>query len=188
MTTPTPNPAPPVKVVDTRANIVAWAKWAVANKAHFNYTEGNKRMTSLNNYPPVFPMFADCSAFVTWLYWISGALDPNGGSAYTATYYGREGYTGTLLTHGTHIAANTAVPGDVVVYGAYPGQHTALIVQAQGLDILTVSHGQQGDPSYVWVNKPTHLPQNGYPVDGRKPQTFLRFDTTAKYLVHTPAP
>ena len=130
---------------------------------------------------------SDCSAFVTWLYWISGALDPNGGSAYTATYYGRQGYTGTLLTHGQHISANIAVPGDVVVYGAYPGQHTALIVQAQGLDILTVSHGGPTgqSPIYCWVNKPTHLPQNGYPVDGREPQTFLRFDTTAKYLVHT---
>jgi hypothetical protein len=181
------NPPPPVQVVDTRANIIAWAKWSVANKAHFTYSEGNNRMTALGHYPPVFPQTSDCSAFVTWLYWISGALDPNGGSAYTATNYGRQGYTGTLLTHGTHISANTAVPGDVVVYGAYPGQHTALIVQAQGLDILTVSHGGPTgqSPIYCWVNKPTHLPQNGYPVDGREPQTFLRFDTTAKYLVHT---
>ena len=179
----TTTPTPPV---DVRGNIVAWAKWGVNNHAHFNYTEGAKRMSNLGVYPPAFPMFNDCSAFVTWCYWIAGAGDPNGGSAYKGTYMGRMGYTGTLLTHGTHIAANIAVPGDVVVYGEYPGQHTALIVQAQGLDILTVSHGQQGDPSYCWINKPTHLPAQGFGRDGRTPQTFLRFNTTAVNAVHVP--
>jgi hypothetical protein len=169
MTTPTP--------VDVRGNIVAWADWAVKNRAHFNYTQGNKRMSNLGQYPPVFPFFADCSAFVTWCYWIAGAPDPNGGSAYKPGFFGREGYTGTLLTKGQHILPNVAVPGDVVVYGAYPGEHTSLIVQAQGADILTVSFGQQGDPNFVWVNKPTHLAQAGHAVDGRKPQTFLRFST-----------
>ena len=174
--------------IDVRSNLIAWAKWALANRAHFNYTEaGNKRMSALGNFPPVFPMFMDCSAFVTWLYWISGAADPNGGSAYKTNFLGRQGYTGTLLSHGTKLSNPTmCVPGDVVVYGGGTGEHTALIVQVQGFDILTISMGQQGDPEYTWVNKPSHLPQNGYAIDGRKPQTFLRFNTTAVNAVHIP--
>ena len=167
---------------DTRQAIVAWAQWAHANSAHFNYTEGPLRMSAIGVYPPQFPIWADCSAFVTWCYWIAGADDPNG------LGYNHQGYTGTLLSHGSHIIV--PVPGDVVVYGDTPGVHTALVVWAQGPDILTVSHGQQGDPSFVWVNKPVHAPQAGHPIDGRQPQTFLRFATggTPRFPAPQPAP
>ena len=173
MTTPTP--------VDVRGIIVAWAHWAVVNKARIIYSEGNKRMSGIGK-PGILPVTADCSAAVTLWYNWAGAADPNGKG------YNHTGYTGTLLSHGQHIAANVVVPGDVVVYGPGTGWHTGIVVQAQGLDILTVSHGQTGDPSYVWVNKPTHLPQAGHGFDGRKPQTFLRFNTIAVNPVHTPAP
>lgn len=164
---------------DCRQAIVQWAEWSVANHAHFNYTEGPQRMSALGVYPPKFPIFADCSAGVTLWYWLAGvALDPNGGTAWKGNQFGRQGYTGTLLAHGAHIPAGSVVPGDVVVYGDTPGVHTALVVWAQGPDILTVSHGQQGDPSFVWVNKPVNVKRNkSYAVDGRKPQTFLRFPT-----------
>ena len=130
---------------DCRQAIVQWAEWAVANKAHFNYTEGPTRMSALGIFPPKFPINADCSAAVTLYYWLAGvALDPNGGTAWVGNQFNRQGYTGTLLNHGQHILA--PVPGDLVVYGAVPGDHTAVVVWAQGPDILTVSHGQQGDP------------------------------------------
>lgn len=144
---------------DTRTAIVEWAKWAVANKANFNYTEDNRRMSAIGVFPPKFPMFADCSAFVTWCYWIAGAGDPNGQG------YDHEGYTGTLLSHGTVIPLASVIPGDVIVYGGGTGEHTALVVEG-GPDPLTISHGQQGDPSYVRVSQ-----------DGRQPQRYLRFST-----------
>lgn len=174
---------------DCRQAIVQWAEWAVANKAHFNYTEGPTRMSALGIFPPKFPINADCSAAVTLYYWLAGvALDPNGGTAWVGNQFNRQGYTGTLLNHGQHILA--PVPGDLVVYGAVPGVHTAVVVWAQGPDILTVSHGQQGDPSFVWVNKPVHVPQAGHPIDGRKPQTYLRFATggTPRFPDLHPAP
>jgi len=139
--------------------IVEWAKWAVANKAHFNYTEGAQRMTAIGVFPPKFPMFADCSAFVTWCYWVAGAPDPNG------LGYNHEGYTGTLLGHGTEIPLQLVEPGDVIVYGPSTGWHTALCISG-GPDPLTISHGQQGDPSIVKVSQ-----------DGRQPQRYLRFST-----------
>ena len=85
-----------------------------------------------------------------------------------------------LLAHGRKIALKDVIPGDVIVYGPGTGWHTALVVDVSGLNAknpLTISHGQQGDPSYVHVNQ-----------DGRMPQTYLRFNTNAinAQSIHTP--
>lgn len=120
--------------------------------------------------PGVLPVNADCSAFVTLCYNWAGAADPNGMG------YNHTGYTGTLLSHGTKIALNQVQPGDVIVYGPGTGWHTALVIEG-GPNPLTISHGQQGDPSYCHVSQ-----------DGRLPQTYLRFNTTAigDKNIHTP--
>jgi hypothetical protein len=109
---------------------------------------------------PFKPCHSDCSAFVTLMYNWCGAPDPNGQG------YNGQGYTGTLLGHGQAISLAQVIPGDVIVYGPGTGDHTALVVEA-GPDPLTVSMGQEGDPSYVHVSQ-----------DGRQPQRYLRFDTT----------
>ena len=153
---------------NTRQAIVQWAQWAHQNAQHFNYTEGPQRMSAIGVYPPQFPIWADCSAFVTWCYWIAGADDPNG------LGYNHQGYTGTLLSHGLEIPLAQVQPGDVIVYGPSTGWHTALIVQA-GPDPLTISHGQQGDPSLVHVSQ-----------DGRQPQRYLRFHTGITGTPRTP--
>lgn len=154
-------------MTDVRQNIVAWAKWAVANRTHFNYSEGAHRMDSIG-HAGTLPVTADCSAFVTMCYNWAGAPDPNG------NHYNHEGYTGTLLAHGHKITVSQVQAGDVIVYGPGTGWHTAIIVEA-GTDPLTISHGQQGDPSYCRVSQ-----------DGRHPQTYLRFDTIAVNPIHTP--
>ena len=146
-------------MADARPDIVNWARWGVTNKARFVYTEGPQRMAQVHGAGNG-TISCDCSAFVTYCYSWAGAPDPNG------LGYNGQGYTGTLLGHGTQISLSQVVPGDVVVYGPGTGWHTALIVEA-GSDPLTVSCGQQGDPSYVRVSQ-----------DGRQPQRFLRFDTT----------
>ena len=145
-------------MADVRDQIVKWARWGVDNHAGFTYTEGGNRMEGIGH--PGVPCHCDCSAFVTLCYNWAGAPDPNGQG------YDGQGYTGTLLSHGVVILKNQAVPGDVVVYGPGTGEHTAMIVEA-GNDPLTVSMGEQGDPSYVRVSQ-----------DGRQPQRFLRFSTT----------
>ena len=146
-------------MADARNDIVNWAKWGVANHGRFNYTEGPQRMAQVHG-PGNGPIYADCSAFVTYCYSWAGAPDPN------AQGYNGTGYTGTLLAHGTPITLAQVQPGDVIVYGPGTGWHTALIVEA-GNDPLTVSHGEQGDPNYCRVSQ-----------DGRQPQRYLRFDTT----------
>jgi cell wall-associated NlpC family hydrolase len=158
-------------MIDVRSNIVAWAKWAAAHHEKFNYTQGPNRMSNIGK-PGLLPVYADCSSFVTLCYNWAGAPDPNGMS------YNHTGYTGTLLAHGQKIALKDVQPGDVIVYGGGTGEHTALIVGVDGNNNpLTISHGQQGDPSYIHVNQ-----------DGRKPQTYLRFNTiaTSERNVHVP--
>jgi hypothetical protein len=120
--------------------------------------------------PGILPCICDCSAFVTYCYSWAGAPDPNGQN------YDGQGYTGTLLAHGTEIPKASAVGGDLIVYGAGTGDHVAMIVEA-GSDPLTVSMGQQGDPNYVRVSQ-----------DGRQPQRFLRYSTTSSTPAPAPAP
>ena len=160
-------------MTDVKDNIVAWAKWAVANHAKFTYSEGPQRMSGIG-HPGKLPVIADCSAFVTLCYNWAGAADPNGQN------YDHEGYTGTLLSHGTKIPLAQVQPGDVIVYGPGTGWHTALVVDVSGANAknpLTISHGQEGDPSYCHVSQ-----------DGRLPQTYLRFNTSAlnAQSIHTP--
>lgn len=146
-------------MTDVRSDIVAWAKWGAANHNLFVYTEGGQRMNCVKN-GGARPIYGDCSAFVTACYAWAGAPDPNG------LGYNGTGYTGTLLSHGVAISKEQATGGDVIVYGSGTGDHTALVIEG-GSDPLTVSHGQQGDPSIMRVSQ-----------DGRQPQRFLRFDTT----------
>jgi len=160
-------------MTDVKDNIVAWAKWAAANHAKFTYSEGPQRMSGIG-HPGKLPVIADCSAFVTLCYNWAGAADPNGQN------YDHEGYTGTLLSHGTKIPLAQVQPGDVIVYGPGTGWHTALVVDVSGANAknpLTISHGQEGDPSYCHVSQ-----------DGRLPQTYLRFNTSAlnAQSIHTP--
>ena len=147
-------------MTDVRDTIVAWAKWAAANHNKFNYTEGPLRMSGINK-PGKLPVNADCSAFVTLCYNWAGAPDPNGMG------YNHTGYTGTLLSHGKKIALKDVQPGDVIVYGPGTGWHTALVIEG-GPNPLTVSHGRQGAPELCHVSQ-----------DGRKPQTYHRFNTHA---------
>jgi len=155
-------------MADTRQAIVEWAKWLKDHSHQMNYTEGNQRMSAIGVWPPKFPINCDCSAFVTLCFWLAGADDPNG------LGYNHTGYTGTLLSHGLEIPLQQVEAGDVIVYGPGTGWHTALIIQG-GANPLTISMGQQGDPSIVPVS-----------ADGRQPQRYLRFKTEAK-TVRTPA-
>lgn len=126
--------------------------------------------------PLKFPVTTDCSGFVSLCFYEAGGFDPNGCN------FNGSGYTGTLLDHGTRITRDKVVPGDVIVYGTYPGVHAALVVKVnpEG-DILTVSHGEEGDPSLVWCGAPKGT-ISGHPVDTRQP-TYLRFRTAKKGIV-----
>lgn len=154
-----------------RQNIVAICYWGTQNRSHFTYSEGQLRMEAVHK-PFVLPIISDCSSWVTSVYCWSGVADPNGRK------YNGSGYTGTLISHGK--LTLTPQIGDIVVYGAGTGEHTAIVVKVDGANVLTCSMGQNGDPSYVWTKGPNT------PSDGRTPQRFFTYDLTQIAPMHTP--
>lgn len=170
-------------MANLRKPLVDEAHRAVASKhsIEWTYSEGPDRLANLRT-PWAKRITCDCSAFIVYLFVWLGLRNPDGS---TPPFY-----TGTELTHGAHIALLYSLgriknfrrlyAGLVVVYGVYPGEHTALVVEVRkNGDILTVSMGQPGDPSYVWVNEPKG-PSYGFPTDGRQPQAFLKFNFRGK--------
>jgi hypothetical protein len=165
---PAPSIDPRPLIPNIRNQIVKWAQWGINHHARFNYTEGPQRMSHVGKAPFkhwLGSIYCDCSAWVTYCYAWAGGEDPNG------LNFDGEGYTGTLMKHGSRINVGQCLPGDVVVFGPVPGVHTALIIEA-GNDPLTSSMGEQGQPAAARVSSMTFL---GGP-------TFLRFSTKNRHL------
>jgi cell wall-associated NlpC family hydrolase len=85
------------------------------------------------------PLTTDCSGFATLCYFLAGAPDPNGNG------YDGHGWTGTLLEAMENIDRRAVLPGDIVVWGEYPGHHCAIVLEP-GDDPLLASHGQERGP------------------------------------------
>lgn len=101
----------------------------------------------------------DCSESVTLICKLAGLKDPNG------LGYDGQGYTGTLLSHLPHYYhPESARTGALVVFGAAPGHHVAM-VREPGSDPLLWSHGQESDPRTIRLS----LERLGQP----SPVTFL---------------
>lgn len=119
-----------------RAAIVAEARWGIANKNSINYDQ----IRPIEWPTRHLPIKTDCSGYVTDCYRWAGAPDPNGEG------YNGEGYTGTALNHMRHISLSALKPADVIVYGAYPGDHEVLVLEP-GTDPLVASNGSEPDPN-----------------------------------------
>lgn len=100
------------------------------------YTEGPQRMQGVVERirPPQWPAHGDCSATVTWAFFVSGWRDPNGLS------FNGTGYTGTMLDHGTKVGLADARRNDLVFYDN--PQHVGVYVGGGRV----ISFGHQGGP------------------------------------------
>jgi hypothetical protein len=166
-------------VRDARVAIAATAEWLVKHKAGDVYSEGSQRMSAIGRRF-VVPIVADCSAFVTVCYNWAGAPDPNG------LRFDHEGFTGTLLSAGEHLAlfrknakhveVEDVLPGDVIVYGPGSGVHAVLIVGRGDGNPYVASHGHPGDPG---IYRNSELLFLGEP-------TYLRFQTRTRGKIHYP--
>lgn len=146
-----------------RQQIVHFCHWGVAHTGQIHYREVRPLPQAKQGVLPRLPFTTDCSGFATMAYQYAGLPNPNG-----TTYASGQGYTGTLLAHAQGAGkiltdVSKALPGDLIVYGPGTGEHVAVIVEA-GHDPLTVSHGQEAEPSYVRVS-----------ADGRQPQRICRY-------------
>jgi hypothetical protein len=119
-----------------RAKIVRFARWGIKHEAQIHYQQ--LRPVDGMDHPKKLPLNTDCSGFSTLCYKWAGATDPNG-----CNFGGA--YTGTMLSHCRHIPKSAVRPGDLVVWGAPPGHHVALVLEG-GADPLLCSHGQEKGP------------------------------------------
>jgi cell wall-associated NlpC family hydrolase len=120
--------------VTVRQRIAAAARWGIAHEPQIHY--GQVRPVPLGR---ALPLTTDCSGFATLCYFLAGAPDPNG-----LGYDGRC-WTGTLLRHMEKVDRLAVAVGDLVVWGAYPGHHVAVVLEA-GADPLLASHGRERGP------------------------------------------
>lgn len=143
-----------------RDAIVDNARWGADHEPQIHYTQAAGRMDAVHS-PRHLPLHTDCSAFVTFCYSWAGAPDPNGRG------YDGTGYTGTLLDHLEHISKDELQPGDLVVFGPYPGDHVVIVVD-DAADPLTVSHGQEKGPILIRLSREV--------AAHRAPVVYLRGD------------
>ena len=165
---------------DARNAIAHCGIWLSEHKAGDVYSEGSQRMSAIGRRF-VTPIVADCSAFVTICYNWAGAPDPN------HLHYDHQGFTGTLLSAGEHLAlfkinslrevrVEAVLPGDVVVYGPGTGIHAVLVVGQGDGDPYVASHGHPGDPGIY---------RNSQMLGIGEPH-YLRFNTKTKGKVFYP--
>ena len=148
---PQPQPQPsgsgPCNVAPNRQAIAAAAMWAVNSKQYISYSQSPSRWSGISQrvcpYSRVPPV-ADCSSFVSWLYWsaFGKGNDFLNGANWSA------GYTGTMGNHGTPVSLANARPGDVVLYGQAPYDHATLYVGNNKV----VSFGQNGPALLIPIN------------------------------------
>lgn len=130
------------EILATRHKIVTVAQWGLHNAAYIHYSQ--RRPIDGTHHPYELPLYIDCSGFVTLCYEWAGAPDPNGRG------FDGLGYTGTLLQHMKPIMKSQVKLADVVVFGSFPGHHTAIVIGGQGSsDPLLASHGQESDPREI---------------------------------------
>src|SRR5262252_2074000 len=119
---------------NVRAAIVAHAKWGVQHAGEIHYAQ-SRPMDGLFHVHKL-PLHTDCSGFATLCYKWAGARDPNG------LGYNGQGYTGTLLNHMREIRRAQLRPGDLIVYGYFPGEHVVIYIGGD----MCVSQGSEPDP------------------------------------------
>ncbi|GBB94637.1 hypothetical protein RclHR1_23950002 [Rhizophagus clarus] len=118
-----------IEVTATRDGLMNAALWVVNSGKTITYTqEFPQRWSGINNYVCPYvnvPPYADCSSFVTWLYWSAFGFYPD----YLNGENWASGYTGTMASHGVVVPLSDAQPGDVVLYGpSFPFEHAAIYV------------------------------------------------------------
>jgi len=144
-TPPTPGKGP-CNVAPTREGIRAAAMWAVNSKQYITYSQSSTRWSGISQrvcpYSKVPPV-ADCSSFVTWLFWSAFG----NGNDFVNGQNWKAGYTGTMGDHGKQVSLANARPGDIVLYGSPYGHATLYVGNNQ-----VVSFGKNGPAQLLPIN------------------------------------
>ncbi len=142
----------------TRESIVDYCNWGIRNAAQIHYTQGPARDDFLIAGTRHLPLWTDCSGFATAAYKDAGAPDPNG------LAYKWIGWTGTMLKNGRQVTE--PLPGDLILFGSYPGHHVTIYLETWRGAWITCSHGGEYGPIRV-LNHVEELAQ-GVPYQVRR--------------------
>lgn len=153
-------PFPPPPLPAPRVRYVAALRDALAEHDRWDYSQTRP----LPHPPHLSRIVTDCSGSVTYLAELAKLPDPNG------RHYDGLGYTGTLLDHCSQITRAQLRPGDLVVFGAYPGHHVCAVLTV-GDDPMLWSHGRQGDPREISLS----VEAASQAARGHSTLTYLRF-------------
>ncbi|KAJ3048694.1 hypothetical protein HK097_010299 [Rhizophlyctis rosea] len=139
----------PCGIPKTRAGLAAAALWAHNSGQSISYTQGASRWSGITSRTcpksgGSNPSYADCSAFVTWIYWSAFGNGPDNlnGATWSA------GYTGTLLDHGASVSVANVRLADLVFY-ENPA-HVGIVVSLSPLQV--VQFGSTGVPKLSAYN------------------------------------
>jgi CHAP domain len=128
-----------------RRRVIRAAVLGVKHADQVHWTQGARRWDGIANrcrsHRGRFPLWADCSSYVTWCLWdaFGGA---NAGPDVVNGNNWKGGYTGTLKNHGRVVSLANAKPGDLVHYGPGTGAHVTIVIGKNKV----VSHGSEGGP------------------------------------------
>lgn len=115
------------------------------HREQIGYTQDSRRWEGIAHdrkaWRGEFPEEADCSAYAIWGQWNGldhfHVRDTVNGEGW------RDGFTGTMVTHGRRV--HTLFPSVCIIYGGGEGEHTTTYTGGG----LCVSHGSQAGPLLV---------------------------------------
>lgn len=135
----------------TRRRIKRAAMLGYRKRGSIHYTQGVSRWSGIRlkrrSSKGQYPVWADCSSYVTWCYWDATAQykirDFVNGQNWKA------GFTGTQVRYGKRIK-KPALVGDLVFYGgtSLTPAHVAIYVGGGKV----ISHGSEAGPQYLKWN------------------------------------
>lgn len=124
-----------------RDKIVANCEWGIKNQAQIHYSMGPVRDDWLSKKARALPMTTDCSGFTTAMFKWAGAPDPCG------LGYKWVGSTRQMLNNRAGRKVATPLPGDLIIYGEYPGHHVVIFMYVWHGAWVVCSHGQESGPA-----------------------------------------
>lgn len=129
----------PEKAARKAAVSIAASMIAIAAQIHYAMT----RPIDLSG-PKIKAGTWDCSGSCTRIFKLAGMPDPNGNG------WNGSGYTGTIMAKCKQISRRDAQPGDLLVYGAYPGEHVVMVMSGTpSSGFMLFSHGEEAGPLHI---------------------------------------
>lgn len=154
-------------LVEHRTQIVAAAHWGAAHEPLIHYTQDYRRDDFLHLPQHQLPMWTDCSGFVSWCYWITGAPNP-GGNDWSVI-----GDTVALAKHAHgEVGLPKVRPGDLCILGLegpHSNHHVVIVADVTNpRDPIVISHGSEGGPRVLPLSY------------DRRSHRFFQYVTTSK--------